>query len=186
MVCESCRFCSGERPISAFRFSRSMPGGESLARARQISTMASDVLHLFQRAQQIVNQFEADGVALLRTVQRDRGDAGVVCELDRLIIHRKPLIISIPHWNSYTFAPISAVAAATHPTASARQLSATLLKVLQSLSRSGCSHQRILRKGTSTQPAQCRIKSPASRIVGGKNFSAACSGRLCRCTPISR
>jgi hypothetical protein len=65
-----------------------MPEQKALPAPVRMSTIAFDVSTSLQRAQQIVNQLEADGVALVGTVQRDGGDARVVCELDVLYIHR--------------------------------------------------------------------------------------------------
>src|SRR5579863_3312503 len=42
MVCESCRFCSGERPSRAFRLSRSIPEQKALPAPVRMTTRASD------------------------------------------------------------------------------------------------------------------------------------------------
>ena len=59
------------------------PGAERLARAGQDQNDCIGLRDFVQRAQQVVNQFEADRVALLGTIQRDGRDATVVCELNR-------------------------------------------------------------------------------------------------------
>ena len=72
----------------AFEIVQIHPRAKSLARAGQDQHDRIRLGDLVERAQQIVNQFEADGIALLGTVQRDGRDAAVVCELDVLINSR--------------------------------------------------------------------------------------------------
>ena len=52
MVCESCRFCSGVRPISAFKSSRSMPGRTPFPRRSGSTPCASELRHFIKGAQQ--------------------------------------------------------------------------------------------------------------------------------------
>ena len=47
-----------------------------------------DLLISHATAQQIVNQIKADGITLLRPVERDRSDAGVISELEIVVAHK--------------------------------------------------------------------------------------------------
>ena len=67
-------------------------GRESFARSGHNEYARVGRLDFLQRAQQIVNQLEADGVALVRTIQRDRSHARIVCELDRFVVHLESFV----------------------------------------------------------------------------------------------
>ncbi len=62
---------------------------KSLARARQYDDLGQRCrpLNFVKRRQQFVHQRVADGVAFLRPVERDGGDAGIVRELNGFKFH---------------------------------------------------------------------------------------------------
>src|SRR6476469_9675883 len=62
-------------------------GTECLSRAGDDEDLRGRFIDLCKSAQEIVNQFEADGIALVRPVEGQGGYTGVVMNLDRGIIH---------------------------------------------------------------------------------------------------
>src|SRR5690349_10844890 len=62
-------------------------GTECLSRAGDDEDLRGRFIDLCKSAQEIVNQFEADGIALVRPVEGQGGYTGVVMNLDRGIFH---------------------------------------------------------------------------------------------------
>ena len=62
-------------------------GTESLSGAGDDEDLRGRFIDLGKPAQEIFDQFEADGVALVRPVESQGGHTGVVMNLDRGIIH---------------------------------------------------------------------------------------------------
>src|SRR5579864_2403842 len=79
--------------------------------------------NLVQRHSQLFNQFVADGVALVRTIQRNSGDASVVRETECFIVHAIRPSFNPPPLNLRTALQSRQLPAAAHRTASAKATS---------------------------------------------------------------
>src|SRR6202158_5824609 len=74
-------------PDQRFRIVEVQAGAEGLPCPGQDQDAGRRVSHFFQGADQIVNQFVADGVALVGPVEGEGGDAGVEGEMERFVVH---------------------------------------------------------------------------------------------------
>ena len=64
-----------------------MPEQKAFPAPVRINTIGIRFRHFIQRAQQVINQFEADGIALLRAIQSERCQLALKCELNCFICH---------------------------------------------------------------------------------------------------
>src|SRR5208282_3106898 len=76
--------------------------------------------HFVQRRPQLLNQLVADGVAFVRAIKRDGGDAGVMCEKECFIVHAISYSFNPPPLNLCT-----ALQSQLSPAAVRRRASAT-------------------------------------------------------------
>ena len=74
-------------PNQRFQVLQIHAGAECLSRSSQDQHDGVRVRHFIKRTQQIIDQFEADGIALLRAIQSERCQFALKCELNRLVWH---------------------------------------------------------------------------------------------------
>src|ERR1019366_277882 len=99
------------------------PGAKSLPCPSQDQDAGGGISHFLQSADQIVNEFVADGVALFRAVESDGGNGGVEGELERFVVHgsSQPSLNPRPSI-SCTSRRSRPLLSAMRPTASARAI----------------------------------------------------------------
>jgi len=74
-------------PQQGFQFFKVHARAKSLACARQYDHLRGRFLDLIKSSQQLFDQRATNGIALLRTIERNGGNAGIKGELNCLIFH---------------------------------------------------------------------------------------------------